>query len=246
MSDIWIFGYGSLLWRPGFDYLESHIAFLPGRQRSLCVYSVVHRGTLEMPGLVFGLDRGGSCLGMAFRVAANEVANVVHYLRAREQVTGVYQEAWQTIWLREPRHRHVRALCYVADVEHAQYASQLDLFDQATIVRTAWGQSGANVEYVLNTVRRLKELKIKDRNMDRLVGILGKRPSHSLARDLEHWSPWTHRLERPKQRLVRIRMPANGQLSIHHRRNLGYSNRLTHYSSYPRPQKASPLTYENH
>ena len=89
-GDLWVFGYGSLMWRPGFPYLDRRTAHLHGYHRSLCVYSHVHRGTPEKPGLVLGLDRGGRCQGVAFRVAAEEAEATLHYLREREQVTGVY------------------------------------------------------------------------------------------------------------------------------------------------------------
>ncbi len=222
MSDIWVFGYGSLLWQPGFEYVESRMAVLPGRRRSLCVYSVVHRGTLSVPGLVFGLDRGGACLGMAFRVDARNVPEVVHYLREREQVTGVYQERWYTVWLDEARHRHVRALCYVADPNHSQYAGGLGLERQATIVRFARGGAGPNVDYVLNTARRLRELAINDRYLDRLTGLIGRRPSQSLRGQVQRQGVWAHRLERTKYRPPRIKLPCHGQLTVHHRRNVGF------------------------
>src|SRR3979490_2940413 len=88
-GDLWVFGYGSLMWRPGFDFLERVPARLIGEHRALCVYSFVHRGTPEKPGLVLGLDHGGACRGIAFRVAEKQRNDTVAYLRAREQVTGV-------------------------------------------------------------------------------------------------------------------------------------------------------------
>jgi cation transport regulator ChaC len=91
-GDRWVFGYGSLMWRPGFAFEEKRIATIHGYHRSLCVYSHVHRGTAEAPGLVLGLDRGGSCQGVAFRVRDENWNEVIDYLREREQVTSIYLE----------------------------------------------------------------------------------------------------------------------------------------------------------
>src|ERR1700727_3358118 len=91
-EDLWVFGYGSLMWRPGFAFIEQVPARLIGEHRALCVYSFDHRGTPEKPGLVLGLDRGGACRGVAFRVAAKRRAGPIDYLRGREQPTNVYRE----------------------------------------------------------------------------------------------------------------------------------------------------------
>src|SRR6185436_8922605 len=105
-GDLWVFGYGSLMWRPGFDYVERIDARLIGAHRALCVYSFVHRGTPERPGLVLGLDRGGACRGIAFRVSAPNRPATLAYLRAREQVTKVYRESVRSVWLQnDPQHR---------------------------------------------------------------------------------------------------------------------------------------------
>src|ERR1700751_4097263 len=141
-GDLWVFGYGSLMWRPGFDYVEKVQARLIGAHRALCVYSFGHRGTPEKPGLVLGLDRGGACRGIAFRVAAKHRASTVAYLRGREQVTSVYREVMRSVWLEnEPRQR-VSALAYVVDRGHVQYAGRLSLAEQLRTLQRGPGKPG--------------------------------------------------------------------------------------------------------
>jgi glutathione-specific gamma-glutamylcyclotransferase len=164
-QDLWVFGYGSLMWRPGFDVLERVPARLVGLHRALCVYSYVHRGTPERPGLVLGLDRGGACRGIAFRVAAKARADTIAYLRAREQVTSVYRETTRRIELEDGARRQVRALCYVVDRGHVQYAGRLTLADSVHHVRQGHGQSGANRDYVLETVRALEALGYRETDL---------------------------------------------------------------------------------
>lgn len=160
--DLWVFGYGSLMWRPGFAFEEAMPALLHGAHRSLCVYSWVHRGTVERPGLVLGLDRGGACRGMAFRIAAKDRENVIAYLRAREQVTMIYREVTRPLRLDDGCSTKVEALTYLVDREHSQYAGVLPKERILDIVATAIGQSGANPEYVLNTTDHLETLGIHD------------------------------------------------------------------------------------
>lgn len=161
MGDFWVFGYGSLIWRPGFAHVETQRARLFGYRRSLCVYSFVHRGTRERPGLVLGLDRGGSCVGLAFRVPGELHGEVIAYLREREQVTQVYLE--RTLDVRLESGLSVPAVAYVADRRHEQYAGALDEADAATVVAGAIGQSGRNEDYVFNTLEHLGALGIRDR-----------------------------------------------------------------------------------
>ena len=162
MTELWVFGYGSLMWRPGFAFEEQAPARLMGAHRALCVYSVVHRGTHTEPGLVLGLDKGGACRGVAFRVVAGAEEETVAYLRAREQVTDVYVEALRPVTLLDGSGRGVRALCYLVDRNHAQYAGSLSLEEQLSIVRSGKGQAGGNIEYVLNTVRHLESAGVHD------------------------------------------------------------------------------------
>jgi cation transport protein ChaC len=162
MAELWVFGYGSLMWRPGFAVGESAPALLKGAHRALCVYSVVHRGTHSEPGLVLGLDRGGACKGMAFRVAAGAEEETLAYLREREQVTDVYVEAVRPIRLLDGSGRVLKALTYLVDRTHSQYAGDLPLEAQIRIVKGGKGQAGGNVEYVMKTLRHLDESGVHD------------------------------------------------------------------------------------
>jgi cation transport protein ChaC len=169
-NDLWVFGYGSLMWRPGFDFVERQLGWLRGYHRALCVYSHVHRGTPQRPGLVLGLDRGGSCRGVAFRVEAAKADATIAYLRAREQVTSVYVERRARVRLDD--RREVEAIAYVVDRNHAQYAGKLPLDDIVAMVRDGKGQSGDNPAYVLNTHRHLAELSVRDDVLARVVSAL--------------------------------------------------------------------------
>jgi cation transport protein ChaC len=176
-KDLWVFAYGSLMWRPGFSYRERVPARLIGLHRALCVFSFVHRGTPERPGLVLGLDRGGMCRGIAYRVAAAARAQTLHYLRAREQVTTVYVETMRQIELEEPARRHVRAVCYICDRSHVQYAGRLTLAESLHHVRQGHGQSGANRDYVLETVRALEALGYRETDLHLLAERLATQES---------------------------------------------------------------------
>ncbi len=159
-DDLWVFGYGSLMWRPGFPFEEKQIATVRGYRRALCVYSHVHRGTPERPGLVLGLDRGGACKGIAFRVAKAEAAATIAYLRAREQVTMVYRELLLKAVLSDGR--IVKALSYAVDRAHGQYAGTLAMADLERFVGQGVGLSGANPDYVRNTHDHMEALGIAD------------------------------------------------------------------------------------
>ena len=160
MGEFWVFGYGSLMWRPGFPHNDVRKARLFGYHRALCVRSHVHRGTPQRPGLVLGLDRGGSCIGLAFRVDAGDQEATVAYLRERELVTHVYLE--KRLGISFVGGGRAEALAYVVDRGHAQYAGALHPDDAARHVNGAVGQSGRNEEYVLNTVDHLRQLGIRD------------------------------------------------------------------------------------
>ena len=173
MSDFWVFGYGSLMWRPGFVHRGAERALLYGYRRALCVRSFVHRGTEERPGLVLGLDRGGSCVGMAFRVDPENSDAVTQYLRERELVTHVYHE--RMLQIRLENGERVKALGYIVDQRHIQYSGPLGVEEAARQVVGAIGKSGANEDYVANTVEHLRELNIRDHWLESVASRVGSR-----------------------------------------------------------------------
>src|SRR5712671_5154709 len=182
-GDLWVFGYGSLIWRPGFEFLERVPARLIGEHRALCVYSFVHRGTPEKPGLVLGLDPGGACRGIAFRVAETNRTATIAYLREREQVTSVYREVMRSVWLENEARQRVSALTYVVDRGHVQYAGRLSLAEQLRLVSQGHGRSGNNRDYVLSTVKAIEAEGFRDAQLHRLATML--HDSHPLPPPLE-------------------------------------------------------------
>lgn len=168
-EDLWVFAYGSLMWQPDFPFVDRTEARLLGAHRALCVFSFVHRGTPERPGLVLGLDHGGTCRGVAYRVTAGERAGTIVYLREREQVTSVYRECIRPIWLQRQPEQRVPALCYVVDRGHPQYAGRLSLEQQLRHVRQGHGRSGANRDYVVATVAALEQLGYRESELHLLA-----------------------------------------------------------------------------
>jgi glutathione-specific gamma-glutamylcyclotransferase len=163
----WVFGYGSLIWNPGFPFVSTHLGRLKGAHRSLSIISHHHRGTLERPGLVFGLTRGGSVRGMVFEVAGADWPAVRAYLEAREQVTMVYRDVMRPVLLDDGR--KVSALTFVVDERHEQFAGNLTTDEQLAMVRAGVGISGRNIDYVVNTAKHLESLGIHDRVLMELL-----------------------------------------------------------------------------
>lgn len=153
-GDLWVYGYGSLMWRPGFAYVDAQPALLRGCRRCFCVYSHHWRGTPEKPGLVLGLDLGGSCRGVVFRVPAPEAPAVKAYLIERELCGYAYRAATLPV---KTAIGTVRAYTFVADRRHPQYAGDLGLERSAAIIMDAAGRGGLNRDYLIETVRRLEK-----------------------------------------------------------------------------------------
>jgi len=174
MSDErWVFGYGSLMWRPGFPFEERRAATLHGRRRAFCIYSVHHRGTFERPGLVLGLAPGGACRGIAYRIAEPAWPEVHAYLKDREQPTETYIEACAAVRLADGR--RVQALTFLSDVRHPQWAGALSLERQAELIAGAVGLSGRNVDYLRDLVDHLCAENIHDAAMERLLHMVEAR-----------------------------------------------------------------------
>jgi cation transport protein ChaC len=171
---LWVFGYGSLMWRPGFSHDERVHAVLSGGNRALCLYSYIHRGSPIHPGLVLGLDAGGRCEGIAFHVPPRHVNQTLNYLRRRELMNNVYRPVLRTVALGGRKNSEIQALCYMVNRNHRQYAGHLPLEMQEWLVRRGRGHSGRNIDYVVNTVRHLRELAIFDMKLEALLIRLGR------------------------------------------------------------------------
>lgn len=176
-SGFWVFGYGSLMWDPGFAFAERCPAVLEGFARSFCMWSVHHRGTPEAPGLVLALDaeEGAVCHGLAYYVEAHEAAAALAYLRERELVSAAYLET--TVPLRLEDGRRVSSVAYVVDRDHAQYTGPLPFETQAEVIARAHGGRGPNSEYLWNTARHLAELGMEDLDLSQLAEMVRHRLS---------------------------------------------------------------------
>lgn len=168
---LYVFAYGSLIWRPGFPNLGHEIAALRGYHRRFCLWSEHYRGTPEAPGLVLGLDRGGSCRGVAFRVAAADAPEVLAYLEARENVNGEKVYHCRRVKLRLVSGRTVLGIAYVADRTHPSFCRPCEQSTAAAIARGR-GQAGLNRDYLVNTVSGLAALGLSDPALERLVRLV--------------------------------------------------------------------------
>ncbi len=166
-NEHWVFGYGSLIWRPGFPFAERARARLNGRHRAFCIYSVHHRGTYERPGLVLGLAAGGAVVGAAYRVAEADWAETYAYLVEREQPTETYVERHVHVTLDDGR--RVEALGFLSDRTHPQWAGELSLEVQAELIAGATGLSGRNIDYLRDLVVHLRADRACDPFMERLL-----------------------------------------------------------------------------
>ncbi len=164
-EDIWIFAYGSLMWRPEFPHIDSQPALLRGYHRSLCVYSIEYRGTQNRPGLVFGLDKGGSCKGLVMRVEYKLAKKVLDYLHKREMKHKVYSPKWLPVSIPSGS---VKAYCFIVKQKHKQYAGKLQEKQMLKLIRQGRGKGGNCLDYLHNTLHQLNELGISDERLHRI------------------------------------------------------------------------------
>lgn len=175
----WVFGYGSLMWDPGFDFAEKRTGLLRGYHRSFCLYSHRYRGTPEQPGLVLGLDRGGCCRGIVYRVAPKKARQTWDYLWHREMDQYSYQA----------RHVHIAtdkgtvdAVAYVVRRDHKQYAGKLSPDETLKCVVQGRGGRGTCFDYLANTVRHLDELGLPDGPLHDLLRLAQEKSGESLLK----------------------------------------------------------------
>jgi len=172
-GDIWVFGYGSLMWHPGFDHVEARPALLRGYHRALCVYSTQYRGKPGAPGLVLGLDRGGACMGRAFRIAAMDIEDSMTYLDEREMSQDTY--APKDLPVRLDDGRRVLAHCYVVRRDQDQYTGKLSLDETVDLVRQGHGNRGSARDYLANTVAHLDAMGIADGPLHQILEAVEKK-----------------------------------------------------------------------
>lgn len=170
-SDVWVFGYGSLIWRPEFEFTESYLGTVNGYHRALCLWSRVNRGTPQTPGLVFGLDTGGSCEGKVFKIPAKNITSTMIELWRREMPSASYIPSWLDC---HTPIGTVKALAFAMDPEDSGYVADLSLEQTVQIVRQGYGKYGACTDYVLETAKALESVGIKDQKLNAIAQALAQ------------------------------------------------------------------------
>jgi cation transport protein ChaC len=167
-GDVWVFGYGSLIWNPTFEFVEKRVALMQGWHRRFCLWIKTGRGSPDAPGLTLALDRGGSCSGLAFRLNKSQVEEELLILWRREMVSGVYEARWIDIKIQDVKERKVKALSFVANRRHARFTNLLSDAEIAERIAVARGAFGSCQEYLMNTIGHLETLGLKDAGLERI------------------------------------------------------------------------------
>ncbi len=168
-QDLWVFGYGSLIWNPAFHYIEKRPALLHGWHRRFCLKLFMGRGTPQTPGLMLGLDEGGSCHGVAFRIAAEKVREELSILWQREMYGGAYHARLLPM---ETEGGTILAVTFVINHDHPRYVREMSLEQTVELISTGCGDLGTCREYLENTVNHLRELGLSDDGLGRIVAAL--------------------------------------------------------------------------
>ena len=162
---VWIFGIGSLIWNPAFHFVERRTALVHGFHRQFCLWARAGRGSPQRPGLMLALERGGSCHGVAYRIAPKHVEIELDVVWRREMLTGAYRPVW--VAARTPRGIE-HAIAFAANRSHERYIRGLDEVEMARLLATGAGPLGACCDYLFDTVAHLRELGIRDRRLEAL------------------------------------------------------------------------------
>ena len=178
-QDVWLFAYGSLMWKPEMEFVEQRMVRLLGWHRRFCLWQWRYRGTKEQPGLMMALDRGGSCVGVAYRIAAPGVSDKLAKVWEREMIGKAYQPKWVKL---RSEHELIDAITFVADAHSHRYAGRLDEDLIATHIATACGHIGPNAEYLLETFSRCRQMGIRDRMLTRLEALVAVKMTERLRR----------------------------------------------------------------
>jgi cation transport protein ChaC len=164
-GDLWLFGYGSLIWNPAFHFVEQRKGLVHGWHRRFCLWTPLGRGSPDHPGLVLGLERGGACTGMVFRLAADQVASELDIVWRREMLSGAYKPRWVKVSTAEGP---VHAVTFTIDPANPRYAGRLEEDEIVRVVATAVGRLGPCTDYLFKTAKALAELGLEDRTLERL------------------------------------------------------------------------------
>jgi len=170
-EEAWVFAYGSLMWNPAIEFAEQQPCLVDGLRRSFCFWTPLGRGTPELPGLMLALERGGTCEGIAYRLAPEQVRSELAILWNREMLAGFYKPAWVPAKLRDGR--TVTAVTFEVDIAHCQYCGDLPLDRKAHHIAFAEGRRGACRDYLANTAAHARALRIHDPYIEELVERVG-------------------------------------------------------------------------